>query len=440
MNGINQLLVNMDFSSSKFKNTEIDFGSKKDSSFQNILQNTFKKNTDKNLNLNNKDNRPPNDLKLMGPPSVNFNKFTAEKEGSKLTNESSLTLETKTDEVCIIEESSDEEVCVEMLLDLINMLQTFVNEEPKDITEKIKVVFENLNELNVSENFKHEVSKLLTEISSLIENFDKTADNEEFKSVQSEKLNELLNRVSKLETKETNKKNVKELKATEEKDINVITTPNNKDSVKRSNDQDQSYDTKEKKDNELNTKEFSSRLVNDEELEIEEPKEANISVSNSIRSELLSKVSANGLPSKVNSNNIMTQISSQINKVSLNGLNEIKIQLMPENLGKLSLKISTTDNIVSAKIIAESIQIKEIIESNLNQLRDSLSEKGISISNVEVFVGQDSDAYRHKQALQQMFKGKKSNNSIEDIQLVSEDVTIGISNPYLEENSFDMMG
>ncbi|QUH26280.1 flagellar hook-length control protein FliK [Serpentinicella alkaliphila] len=438
MNGINQLLV-MDFSSNKFKNTEIDFGSKKDSSFQNILHNTFKKNTDKNFNLNNKDNRLPNDLKLMNSPSVNFNKFTA-KEGSKLTNESSLPLETETDEVCIIETSSDEEVCVEMLLDLINMLQAFVNDEPKDITEKIKVVFENLNELNVSENFKQEVSILLTEISSLIENFEKTAHNSDFKSAYSEKLNELLNKVSKLETKETNKKNVKELKVTEEKDVNVITTPNNKDSVKPSSNQDHSYDTKEKKGNELNTKEFSSSLVNDEELKNEGPKEANISVTQSIRGELLSKVSANGLPSKVNSNNIMTQIASQINKVNLNGLNEIKIQLMPENLGKLSLKISTTDNLVSAKIIAESIQIKEIIESNLNQLRDSLSEKGISISNVEVFVGQDSDAYRHKQALQQMLKGKKSNNSIEDIQLVSEDVSIGVSNPYLEENSFDMMG
>ena len=67
-------------------------------------------------------------------------------------------------------------------------------------------------------------------------------------------------------------------------------------------------------------------------------------------------------------------------------LSEVKILLRPEQLGEVSLKIATQNGIVTAQFIAENQKVKEIIESNFNQLRDMLSEQGVDVGALEVNV------------------------------------------------------
>jgi len=65
------------------------------------------------------------------------------------------------------------------------------------------------------------------------------------------------------------------------------------------------------------------------------------------------------------------------------------ITLKPETLGKLTLKVVTENGIVIAKFAAESQQVKEIIEANMQQLKDSLQNQGLSIQGFSVSVGQE---------------------------------------------------
>ncbi|MDE6357486.1 MAG: flagellar hook-length control protein FliK, partial [Eubacteriales bacterium] len=67
-------------------------------------------------------------------------------------------------------------------------------------------------------------------------------------------------------------------------------------------------------------------------------------------------------------------------------MTEVKILLRPEHLGEVSLKISTHNGVVTAQFIAESQKVKEIIESNFNQLKDMLNEQGIDVGGLEVNV------------------------------------------------------
>ena len=69
---------------------------------------------------------------------------------------------------------------------------------------------------------------------------------------------------------------------------------------------------------------------------------------------------------------------------------EMIINLKPDNLGKLSLKVATEKGIVTAQILAENQQVKQIIESNFNVLRDALEKQGITVQQFSVSVGQDS--------------------------------------------------
>ena len=79
-----------------------------------------------------------------------------------------------------------------------------------------------------------------------------------------------------------------------------------------------------------------------------------------------------------------------INKFSLrtNGSqSEIKIKLDPPSLGTIRMNISTSGESVRTVIIAENQMVKQIIENNLAQLRDSMNGQGLKVDSFTVLVG-----------------------------------------------------
>ena len=72
------------------------------------------------------------------------------------------------------------------------------------------------------------------------------------------------------------------------------------------------------------------------------------------------------------------------------GRSEFKIDLKPESLGHLKMRISTENNQVTVKIVAETHLVKEMIESNVNKLKTNFQNQGLVVEKVEVSVGQDS--------------------------------------------------
>ena len=60
---------------------------------------------------------------------------------------------------------------------------------------------------------------------------------------------------------------------------------------------------------------------------------------------------------------------------------EMVIDLKPDHLGKLALKIATERGIVVAKFIAENEQVKAALESNMNMLKESLEKQGFWFRN-----------------------------------------------------------
>jgi len=89
-------------------------------------------------------------------------------------------------------------------------------------------------------------------------------------------------------------------------------------------------------------------------------------------------------------NEIVFQIVEKA-KVVLDGKkSEMVMDLKPDNLGKLSLKVVTENGIVMAKFVAESQQVKQVIETNMQLLRDSLEKQGMHIQGFSVSVRQES--------------------------------------------------
>ncbi|MCF6137110.1 flagellar hook-length control protein FliK [Pseudalkalibacillus berkeleyi] len=67
-----------------------------------------------------------------------------------------------------------------------------------------------------------------------------------------------------------------------------------------------------------------------------------------------------------------------------NGSTQISIKLFPENLGALDVQIVQRNGEIAAKIIASTAQAKELIETNLNQLRHVLQGQNVTVNQIEV--------------------------------------------------------
>ena len=83
-----------------------------------------------------------------------------------------------------------------------------------------------------------------------------------------------------------------------------------------------------------------------------------------------------------------TELSEMITErmqLSKNGdETNIRIKLSPENLGQLDIRLTTLDGKVTAHIVTATAGAKELIESQLHQLRHTLVQQGIQLDKVEV--------------------------------------------------------
>ncbi|MBI9105135.1 MAG: flagellar hook-length control protein FliK [Spirochaetales bacterium] len=78
--------------------------------------------------------------------------------------------------------------------------------------------------------------------------------------------------------------------------------------------------------------------------------------------------------------------------VKANGNGEIKLVMKPEQLGKVRIQLSLNDNHIAGRIIVENNIVREIFESNLENLYKAFGLEGFENGGLEVMVqGGDSD-------------------------------------------------
>jgi len=85
------------------------------------------------------------------------------------------------------------------------------------------------------------------------------------------------------------------------------------------------------------------------------------------------------------------EVNSQIVKqagivVKANGSGEIKLVMRPEQLGKVRIQLSLNDNHIAGRIIVENNIVREIFESNLENLYKAFGSEGFENGGLEVTV------------------------------------------------------
>jgi len=67
-----------------------------------------------------------------------------------------------------------------------------------------------------------------------------------------------------------------------------------------------------------------------------------------------------------------------------NGISETKIQLHPQELGQIDVKITSHQGQISAQLVADTVVAKEMIEGQIQQLKQSLIQLGFVVDRIEV--------------------------------------------------------
>jgi len=134
---------------------------------------------------------------------------------------------------------------------------------------------------------------------------------------------------------------------------------------------------------------------------------------------------------------LVDQIGKQISKSILRGDRIVRLQLKPPDLGRVKIKIDIQDNVLKLGIIAEHSSVKELLLSNIHELRGALVSQGIKLENIDIQIN-----YGFNQSLadskEWMNKGKKWNQDSRGGSFMSKNNTEGLQSVppgMLTENS-----
>lgn len=119
--------------------------------------------------------------------------------------------------------------------------------------------------------------------------------------------------------------------------------------------------------------------------------------------------SASKLSTVVNARELLDQIIEKAQTTITPDKSEIVLDLKPDSLGKLTLKVVTENGILTAKFIAESQQVRDVLETNMQLLKDSLQKQGLDVQSFSVSVRQDS---RHSEGNNKQYAGARSNVNV----------------------------
>lgn len=81
---------------------------------------------------------------------------------------------------------------------------------------------------------------------------------------------------------------------------------------------------------------------------------------------------------------IVRQINRQIDQMSRTGRASLRMQLYPEELGRIELRLTAGPEGLGVTLIADQAPTGRLIESQLNNLRQSLMQAGFQLANLDV--------------------------------------------------------
>ncbi len=109
---------------------------------------------------------------------------------------------------------------------------------------------------------------------------------------------------------------------------------------------------------------------------------------------------------------ILAQINNKLTLPQDNTSNKVNIILQPEQLGKISVEIVQTKEGIVAKMVADTVQVKELLDKSIESLKNNLASQGVNVNNITVKVEESSAAQNSNLGFEQeQFNREAANQS-----------------------------
>lgn len=89
---------------------------------------------------------------------------------------------------------------------------------------------------------------------------------------------------------------------------------------------------------------------------------------------------------RVNGRQVIDQIVHKARLLLKEGRAEIEVRLKPEHLGTMKVQVALEDRWMVVRLGVENQEVRHLIESHLDQLRASLTQRGLEVKEFDVFV------------------------------------------------------
>ncbi|MBI3327981.1 MAG: flagellar hook-length control protein FliK [Nitrospinae bacterium] len=83
---------------------------------------------------------------------------------------------------------------------------------------------------------------------------------------------------------------------------------------------------------------------------------------------------------------LITQLTDRMYVAIKDGQQELRVVLTPENLGTVRVEIATNEGDMTARLLVDNPLVKDLVEGNLNRLKDALLAQGLQLQDIAVSV------------------------------------------------------
>lgn len=105
-------------------------------------------------------------------------------------------------------------------------------------------------------------------------------------------------------------------------------------------------------------------------------------------------------PYAMDPQSVIEQVVKGIMLRNSGNTSEVRMRLQPDHLGDVSLKLTVTGNTISANIIAQNANVRDLLMQNQQQLARTLSEAGLSLGQFSVDVSGGNPGFSQRQSAQ----------------------------------------
>jgi len=182
----------------------------------------------------------------------------------------------------------------------------------------------------------------------------------------------------------------------------IIKTQNNEISTKRSKEFFTLLE-KANSDEKPNTKSIVNNLFNSE-----------------VKSEIITDKPKIDTENNLPAQKIIDSVIGKIKQTIIENKTQIEIKLVPESLGKLTVKIVSEEGKLSANIEVKNIEVKQVIDSGIQKIKENLGQNGIYVDQINVSLSDDNYKQHQQEAF---FSYKHRNNLGSNVQNAEEEHT-----------------